>query len=346
MTNKIDSAPGREINIDHKSFLYFGGTSYLGLQTNSEFQNILINNIKKYGSNYSASRKSNIQLSIFDEVELYLANTVGSPNCITLSSGYLAGQLVAQTLNAEEYELFYAPNTHSAMHTSSKKHYSSFSALNSAIRSHLNKCKSIPVLLFDTIDTDGQNYPDFKGLQQLPLDQIILVADDSHGIGIVGECGGGAYQKLTQFNPKELIVCCSLGKGFGVQGGAIFGEKSRIKSFSNTIFFGGASPAIPAALAAILAADEIFKKKRALLQQHIQLFLALVKNISQFKYISNYPSFGFSNVALAKHLKKNNIIITNFNYPTKNDPLVSRIVLSAHHHTSDIEKLAKAINQF
>ena len=90
----IDGFPGRTITKDGKELLYFGGTSYLGLQTDADFQSIFIENIKKYGTAYSASRKSNIKISIFDEVDQYLAEMVGSKACISMSSGYLAGQLV------------------------------------------------------------------------------------------------------------------------------------------------------------------------------------------------------------------------------------------------------------
>ena len=54
----IDGFPGRELELDHRKYLYFGGTSYLGLQTDGAFQDMYISNIRKYGTNYGASRKS------------------------------------------------------------------------------------------------------------------------------------------------------------------------------------------------------------------------------------------------------------------------------------------------
>lgn len=344
MVYSIDSFPGREIIYNGALHLYFGGTSYLGLQTDSEFQALLINGIKKYGSSYSASRKSNIQIPIFKEVEQYLAILVGSQDCTTLSSGFLAGQLVAQSMNTEHYELFYTPDSHAAMHVSSKKHFASYEDLNAAVYDHLAKFQSTPVVFLDTMDTEGQNYPDFSALRQLPLEQIIIVADDSHGIGIVGVNGSGSYQNLKALQAKELIVCCSLGKGFGIQAGAIFGKRHRIRQFVNTDLYGGASPAAPAALSVLIKAEKIFDTKRVLLQQNIQLFLNSLKNVSQFIFVKNHPAFGFSNTKLAAHLEAHNIIITNFNYPTKNAALMSRIVLSAHHTKHDIKHLSELIN--
>lgn len=344
MAYAIDSFPRREIICNGTPYLYFGGTSYLGLQTDPHFQKLLINGIKKYGTSYGASRKANVQIPIFNKVERHLATLVGSQDCITLSSGYLAGQLVSQTLRTTNHAFFYAPDTHAALHGSQKKYFKSFEDLNLALQSHLKNSQSTPVVLLDSIDTEGLNYPDFNGLKQLPLDQIILVVDDSHGIGIVGVNGSGVYQSLKALQPKELIVCCSLGKGFGIQAGAVFGEKKRISTFLNTDLYGGASPATPAALSVLIQAEKIFENKRTQLQQNIQLFTSQIKNVSQFTFVPNHPAFGFSNTKLATHLEAHGIIITNFNYPTKNAALMSRIVLSAHHTTNDIASLTGAIN--
>jgi len=346
MAFTIDSFPGREITINDTPYLYFGGTSYLGLQTDAQFQALYIKNIQKYGTNYGASRKSNVQIAVYKKAEQLLATLVGSQVCMTLSSGYLAGQLVVQTMNLNHYELFYAPDTHSAVHISKKKQYTSFESLNIAVRNHLEKFKSVPVVFLDTLDTESLNYPDFKGLKLLPLDKVILVADDSHGIGLVGSNGSGAYQKLKALQPKELILCCSLGKGFGLQAGAVFGDMKRIKEFSNTEFFGGASPAAPAALASLIEAQSIFEEKRAVLQQRIQLFTKKVSAISQFNFVPMHPAFTFSNRILASHLESKKIIITNFKYPTTNSSLMSRIVLSAHHSKADIKHLVDCINEF
>ena len=218
----IDSFPGREILIQNTKYLYFGGTAYLGLQTDEKFQNLYIENIKKYGTNYGASRKSNIRISIYDKAEHYLAKLVGSEACVSMSSGYLAGQFIGQFLNNSRNKFFYSPNTHSALYLSNQtknkpKSYITFTALNIALRDHIEKNDSVtPVVFLDSIDFSGANFPDFEGLKALPLKNVILVVDDSHGIGITGINGGGVFKRIKKLNPKELIVCCSLGKGFGV----------------------------------------------------------------------------------------------------------------------------------
>tara|TARA_R110002051_G_scaffold69304_3_gene124621 strand:- start:5992 stop:7056 length:1065 start_codon:yes stop_codon:yes gene_type:complete len=351
MINYIDSFPDREITINGDKYLYFGGTSYLGLQTDTEFQELYIKNIKKYGTNYGSSRKSNIRISIFEEVETYLANLVGSESCITMSSGYLVGQFITQFLDRKEHTLFYTPNTHSALYVNNNsenkpKSYITCAALNIAIRDHLEKSKTTPVIFLDAIDFSGANYPNFEGLQMLPLSEIILVVDDSHSIGIVGEKGGGVFKKIDQLKPKELIVCCSLGKGFGVQAGAIFGRKNRISKLIDTDFFGGSSPASPANLATILYGEKMFISKRILLEINTQLFINNLKNHKKFKFMDGHPAFSFSDEKLTSYLEKNKIIITSFRYPNEGSNLMSRIVISAAHTKNDILKVCNLINDF
>lgn len=345
MTHFIDSFPGRFVTVNNKKYLYFGGTSYLGLQTDTAFQKLYTTQIKKYGTSYGASRNSNVQFSIYEKAEYHLAALVGSEKAVTLSSGYLAGQLLCSHFISEKHPLFYAPNTHSALSQQTGSYFTSYQSLNTEVRRHIATKKTTPVVFIDSIDFNGSSYPDFVGLQTLPLKDIILVVDDSHGIGILGDKGGGVYQQLQKFTCKEIVVSCSLGKGFGIQAGAIYGNTSRITSIKNTAFFGGASPASPASIATYLFAQNIYAKKRATLQAHITLFnQAISQHASQFIAFPHHPTFGFQNIKLTKALEENNIITTHFNYPADSNTVMSRIVLSASHKKKDVTMVSSIIN--
>ena len=345
MTHYIDTFPGREILVNGKKHLYFGGTSYLGLQTNEEFQQIFIRNIQKYGTCYGASRRSNVRFPVYEKAEKKLAEMVGSEACITLSSGYLAGQLVCNSFQDKRYKLFYAPHSHPALFLSPTKTYATFMALDIAIREHLNsKENAIPVIFIDTIDFSCGNYPSFGGLRSLPLEDLILVADDSHGLGIIGGEGCGCHPALSDLAPKELIVCGSLGKGWGIQGGAIFGSKKRISQFMATDVFGGGSPASPGSMATFLEARTIYRQQRELLKKNIAQFKNNLKAPENFLFMEGHPAFTFSNKDLADYLEANRIIVTNFPYPSEDDPLMCRIVLSASHTEKDIDQLVDLIN--
>lgn len=347
MTAYIDSFPGREIIIDQRKYLYFGGTSYFGIQVDFDFHKIFIANIKKYGTSYGASRNSNIQLSIYSKAEKYLANWVGSEDCVTLSSGYLAGQLICSLFNNNKHRLFYTPNCHSALYQNDVKSYITYSALNIALREHLASNSEItPVILLDSIDFSGYNYPKFDGLRLLPLSKCVLVVDDSHGIGQIGPGNSGIFSILSKFEPKELVVCCSLSKALGIDAGAIFGTKILLQKVKKTEFFAGASPASPASMATLIQAKQIYRAKKKILDDHTVLFLNQINDLGNFSFIPGFPVFGYSNPSLTKFLHYNGIIVTDFDYPSEEASIRSRIVLTASHTQKDITKLTSLVNSF
>ncbi len=345
MTHYIESFPSRTVTISGTSYAYFGGTAYLGLQDYKPFQDLFIEHIKRYGTNYGASRKSNVRFTVFQEAEQLLANLVGSEACLTMSSGYLAGQFLAQFLKNKKYKPFYAPNTHSAVFTKKNKNFDSYSKLHIALVRHLKSEESAtPVLFLDSIDFTGINYPNFELIKNLPLAEIILVVDDSHGIGIVGENGGGVFKHLQTLRSKQLFMCCSLGKGFGIQAGAVFGNKHELESLENSAFFGGASPASPAAMATFIDAHDIYGERRGVLNENLDLFLEKTAHLTDFTYMKGHPTFSYQNQKLTDVLFQHKIIVTHFNYPNENSNVMSRIVLSAAHTKEDILNLAGILN--
>ena len=54
MAYPIQSIPDREILVDGKPHLYFGGTAYLGLQNYAPFKELYLSNVSKYGMHYDS----------------------------------------------------------------------------------------------------------------------------------------------------------------------------------------------------------------------------------------------------------------------------------------------------
>ncbi|QLE02177.1 aminotransferase class I/II-fold pyridoxal phosphate-dependent enzyme [Galbibacter sp. BG1] len=344
MAHLIDEFPGRTITTKDGTFLYFGGTAYLGLQTLPEFQELYIKNIKKYGTNYGASRKSNIQFSIFEETESHLATKIGAPKCCTLSSGYLASQLVSQLFSTGQYQKFIAPHSHSSLIGKGDIQFKEIEGFRKAFKNPI--AEKTPVIFLDSVDFTRSTYPNYTILKGLDLSKSILVLDDSHGFGIIGQNGSGVYGLLQQFKAKEIVVCGSLGKGFGIQAGAIFGDEERIASIKKSNFFGGASPALPAAMATLKEAESIYKSQLKKLRHNTVYFSKKLNDKLTFTQLGDHPTYTFFSKDLTEHLYQKNILITSFHYPTENDPLMSRIVLNAQHTKEDLDQLLEALHQF
>lgn len=346
MNHYLDKAPtSRLINEDH-DLLYFGGTSYLGLQTNHKFQELLIRNIHDLGTNWGASRKSNIRLSIYENFELYISQKAGSEAALCVSSGYMAGQMLTRYFSGSGYELFCAPNTHPALIREKSRLFQNYKELEMSLRKSLASDRNQIVLFLDTVDFSGANYPDFEAIKKLPLKDVVLVADDSHGFGLIGDDGYGSYSLLKELQVKELIVCGSLGKALATPCGAILGKEGRISQLQEIDFFAGGSPPSPAALKTLIEAEEICDIQRQNLRRNIQSFLESVTPEFEMISMAGHPVFGYNNECLTDYLFQKEILTTNFRYPLKTSPLVSKIVLNAEHTPKDILELTEAINSY
>jgi 8-amino-7-oxononanoate synthase len=70
----------------------------------------------------------------------------------------------------------------------------------------------------------------------------------------------------------------------------------------------------------------------------------LLPNIA-LTFTATYPAIYFDQEDLLQLLLENNIVPTSFPYPTASGKL-SRIVISAHHTTEDLDKMIQQLNIF
>ena len=345
----IDTIPGRTVNIDGIEHLYFSGTSYLGMGQNREFTDLLIQGLRQYGNNYSSSRISNLQIKVFEEAETFLSKTFGSEAALTMSSGYMAAQVVVQMLLTQPHTTFiYAPKTHPALWRSPADFFmEDFQVWTDRLLNNIkiNSPGKIAILC-NSIDPLLAEKYSFEWIQHLPSEkEFIVVIDDSHGFGVMGTNGKGIISQLEVPDHVTLIITGSLGKALGVPGGVIFSTNEIIEQLKSCAFFGGSSPALPAYLFAFMEAEDIYKKARQRLSDNIEFFLQNSPDKEGVTFFSNYPVFYIEDNNLATELLKKNIMISSFPYPTSNDALVSRIILNSLHTRADIEVLISTMKK-
>jgi 7-keto-8-aminopelargonate synthetase-like enzyme len=344
----LDHLPGRTLIMEGKEYLYFSGTSYLGMSRNEAFQKNLIEGMRLYGSNYSSSRISNLKLQIFEEAEAYLAQFTGAEAALTMSSGFLTGQMVVRLLE-NKGRFLYAPRAHPALWRTQTDFYDG--SFNTWVASLSETIGTSPendfILITNSLDPLLAQPYDFSWVSSLPLHkQITLVVDDSHGFGVIEKEGAGIFSQLQQYTNIHLIVLSSLGKAFGIPGGVILADKQTIDQFKANPFFGGSSPVIPAYLYAFLHSKAIYQQELKKLLHNIQLFSSQLTTLPIFDYFSNYPVFYTQRHQLCAYLKNKGVLISSFPYPSPQDELITRVIISSLHTEEDIHKLAKLIEEF
>ncbi len=342
----IEQIPGRTITISGEEWLYFSGTSYLGIAALPAFRTLLHQSIERYGTNFGGSRLANIQFKVFLEAETLLAKICGAPAAITVSSGTLAANVVMRLLQDQtSAPIHYAPEVHPALHWRTATSSSSRELWEQQMLEQAHRGKHPAIFVSNGIDPLRVVHYDFHWLKQLPNDiPYTLVIDDSHVLGVLGEDGGGSFRSLELPKNVDLIVVGSLGKAWGIPGGVILASEPFLKNLQRSSLFGGASPAIPAYLDAFVNAQALYREQRVKLKQNIYQFQSLIGAKYELVSIDPFPVFYSADQALADQLAKHKILISSFAYPSPESDLVTRIVLNALHEKADIEKLVHALN--
>jgi 7-keto-8-aminopelargonate synthetase-like enzyme len=343
-----DHLPGRTVRLDGTEYLYFSGTSYLGMARNEAFMDLLRAGMDRYGANYASSRGGNLQLTVYGEAEDYLARFTGAPAALTVSSGMLAGQLVSRAL-PENTLLLYGPRTHPALWRHLGDNYQApWQPWADALPERVAQATEREVvILTNALDPlQGEPY-NFGWVGRLPADRnVTLVVDDSHGLGVTGENGGGIFRRLSAFPHVRLVVIASLGKALGLPGGVILADATLLEEIRRMAYFGGASPVPPAYLHAFLWAGSLYDTARHRLSANIRHFTRLAAPTGLFRYQPDYPVFYTPANELCEFLREKRILISSFPYPTPSSPHLTRIILSSLHTEDDIVYLGECIATF
>ncbi|MEY4539784.1 MAG: hypothetical protein RLZZ306_1541 [Bacteroidota bacterium] len=364
ITNQL---PSRIFTTNHEEYLWFSGTSYLGMPHHQGFRDNFARALTQYGMSWGSSRNSNIRLDIYEKAEIELAKFANMPAALTVSSGMWAGQLVVNFLQKPNTKFFFAPKTHPALWDGETLQLEdwekslSYSQWASLIAEKIRDCtaKNI-VICSDAVGSPYVEAFDFQWIEALPEDKnITVVVDASHSFGL-SEFGfvGLMDLRIKKTNvlnlliPKihksdeskfRLIITASLNKAMGMTGGVILSDSETVSSIRQSPMFAGASPMMPALLETFVNSLDYFTEQQQKLSENIAYFNLLIPQNSFLDSIENYPAYCTHQLGVHEYLKENGIMTACFPYPTVTDMPVTRLVISALHLDEDLEKLASLI---
>jgi 8-amino-7-oxononanoate synthase len=335
---------GATISSNGKRYLYFGGTAYLGIPQNEDFLKLYVEGIKKFGLNNGTSRNNNVQLGIYNDVEAYTAKKYGADAALITSSGFLAAQIAVQYLSRLG-EVRYAPVTHPALWLNGQpKIEGSFTAWDDIIVDEINNSpKENWVIISNSMNNLFPEIYDFSFLKRINQEkEVILLVDDSHGIGINNK-GLSALSICAQSENIKTLVIASMAKALGVDAGMIIGDGNVINELKQSNAFFGASPPAAAGLFAFMMAEKIYTRELKTLNANIDQLTNALSGNPDWHFIPNFPVFLSKNIDISERLIKQDILISSFPYPDKDGEMINRIVLSSWHKETDIKKLINAL---
>ncbi len=334
-----ETLPSNKVIINQREYLWFSGTSYLGIPNHPQYRKNLIDSISRYGSSWGSSRNNTLQLSIYEKAEIELANFAEMPAALTVSSGMWAGQLMINFLKAEGNSFWFAPKTHPALWNgivppSGESYQEWASRIGSALN---NSPDENIVICSDSVGSPYVEQFDFEWIKRLPVNKkITVLIDVSHSLGI-------RLPDISKDNIR-LIITSSLNKALGMPGGVIFSDKGLLNEIRSFSMFSGGSPMMPALLDTFVNSIEIFDEQRHKLFDNIRYFNSLMDKRPSTDAIENYPVYCTHRSGLHDFLKQHGIMTASFPYPAATDFPVTRLAISALHSKEDLKKLAYAID--
>ena len=203
----------------------------------------------------------------------------------------------------------------------------------------------------DIISNLSQKYD-----QEFP-ENILLVVDDSHGIGAYGKTGRGT-EEYTKAKGVDILVG-TLGKAFGVNGGYVTSSQTIITYLRETApMYIYSNPISPAEASAALKSLEILdsEKGKDILTHLHKITKKFEKGLLDLGYeiiVSDHPIVPLmvrdtrKTTELVNYLIERGILATGLNYPVvpKGDEEI-RFQINAEHTPYDIDYVLTVLKDY
>ena len=338
----VEGFPNRTIIIDGKKYLYFGGTSYLGMATHKYFLEKIYQNLLQWGASYGSSRNANIKLGIYQKAEGVFAKQLSAESSLIVSSGTLAGKLVTEHLSNEIDQFYHYPKTHPAVLVKNSIPLFVEGKLHANL---LNDVEEEIVITADAILGLETQPTSFEFLNEIaPQKKITLIIDESHTLGIVGKNGKGVFDSVSSNKIYRKILVSSLGKALSLPCGIIASDNNFIELLKGEPLYISSSGANPAYLAAYIESLDIYKNQQKKLKQNLAFISSHLLRKPKLHFSNNYPVIYSNSDTIFRTLYQNNIIISSFKYPTYTERM-NRIVITSNHTEADLYKLIDILNK-
>lgn len=365
----ILTAAGREITIKDpftgmdRPMLMFASNNYLNLATHPHVINRVKKAIDEFGVGIGGPPLLNGYTHLIKETEERLAAFKNHESAITFSSGFLTNLGLVSVLAEHNDTIIYDELCHASLHDGLK-----LSKAKSVSFPH-NNIETLHVLLKqNTAGNNGSVYVFIEGVYSMdgdlaPLDLIcniceetgaILVVDDAHGTGVIGENGRGTAAFFNCEN-KIQISMGTFSKVFATCGGFVTASNDLIEYLrynARTYMFSASIP--PTVAATVLGGIEVLEKEPWLRQQLLENVQYAIEKLKPFGFSATPqaaiialklpPNMDIRKSSLSFHEK--GIFINTIEFPvvpTSRERF--RISIMSDHTKEDIDRLATVVEE-
>lgn len=344
------------LEYEGRRYINFSSNDYLGLANDQALVRAWQQGLSVYGSGSGASPMVTGFSAAHSNLEAALTEWLGYERAILFGSGFSANQALLFTLLEKSDVLIQDRLNHASLMEAgmlSPAKMKRFKHNDIAhLKSLLNSEDNHLVVTEGVFSMDGDCAPLADIAEVTRSYDAWFAVDDAHGIGVLGEFGGGSCE-LATVKPELLIV--TFGKAFGMSGAAILCDHATgdfLTQFARHHVYSTAIP--PAQAYALTHAVSMIQEqswRREKLTELNEVYRDGLQDLDGFveTQTSIKPfMIGESELALqvASACRQNGIWVTAIRPPTvPKGTSRLRITLTANHTNEQVKTLSMALKQ-
>jgi glycine C-acetyltransferase len=357
-----------------REFIRMNSNSYLGMSLRPRIIEAEEKAAARYGAGPGAVRFISGTYDTHTELERRLAAFHGREDAMIFSSAYATIVSTIVPLTTDGTILISDELNHNSIINAMRlarplgKEVYAHSDM-TGLREALEKASRVRGATRAVVVTDGifsmrGDHAPLKQVMQLAeqydyrfAENVVVVVDDSHGVGAFGKTGRGTEEYTRA--PKADVLVGTLGKAFGVNGGYVASSRAIIRFLRETSpMYIYSNPITPAEAAAAMAALELLDSAEG-----VEL-LTRLRSLTR-RFGEGLVNLGFEILpgehpvvplmvrdtgktrALVQHLRDHGVLATGLAFPVvpRGDEEI-RFQVNADHTESDIDQVLDVLAKF
>lgn len=360
----LTSPQSTRVRVGDKDLLSFASNDYLGLANHPDIITAFQQAAETRGVGSGASHLVCGHSDYHHQLEEALAKFTGRDRALLFSTGYMANLGVISAFVNRKDTIWEDKWNHASLldaaHLSRAKlkrfRHNDCSMLERELLKDGSNSNRRFIVVDGVFSMDGDLAPLTKLSTLAEQHDAILMVDDAHGFGVLGEHGGGCAQ-LCKLNQQQLpLLVGTLGKAFGTFGAFVAGSNTVIESLIQLarpyIYTTALPPAVAAASLKSLSLLQSESWRREQLHARIAQFRDGAEAMGLHLMDSTTPiqpllvGHDADVLAIAKQLNDKGFMVGAIRPPTVPEGTARlRITFSAGHSEEDVARLLLALDQ-
>jgi 8-amino-7-oxononanoate synthase len=258
----VMSAPDRRIVLDRHEVISLGSNNYLALSTHPKVIAAAVEAEQEYGTGASGSRLMTGNCQLYTALESKIAAAKSTEAAIVFTAGYLANVSTIPVLVGEGDLILSDALNHASIIDGCRLSKATRQIYRHCDVAHLKELlansaqfKRRLIITDGVFSMDGDIAPLPEICELADEYDAMVMVDDAHAFGVLGEHGGGTVDHFRLQN-RGIIQLGTLSKAVGAVGGYVAGSRTLIDALINNarsfMFATGLPPSTVAAATAAI----------------------------------------------------------------------------------------------